>query len=226
MDLEKISEGFNEVAEMYDSQRKYFIPCFDDYYGFSMDFIKKLRNSFKSVLDLGAGTGLLTKYLYDMYPEADFTLADISEQMLDAARMRFKGLNNFEFIVTDYSKELPMKQFELIASALSIHHLEDSSKAALYSNIYDNLAEGGCFINLDQFNAESSLMNKKYNDYWYDFINKSPITEIEKESWLKRRELDRENTIDQTKILLKQAGFGVVECIYSYMKFGVVLAVK
>ena len=44
--------------------------------------------------------------------------------------------------------------------------------------------------------------------------------------WLQRRELDRENTIQETLELLKQSGFKQAECIYSYMKFGVILAIK
>ena len=32
MDLEKLKEQFNHIAEKYDSHRKCFIPCFDDFY--------------------------------------------------------------------------------------------------------------------------------------------------------------------------------------------------
>lgn len=91
MEIEKILERFNQVAEKYDEQRKLFIPCFDDYYGTSITFLSKIRNDFRDILDLGAGTGLLTKYLYEKYPNANYTLVDISDQMLEIARQRFKG---------------------------------------------------------------------------------------------------------------------------------------
>jgi len=151
MDIEKVSERFNQVSEKYDIQRRYFIPCFDDYYETSISFLSKVRNNFYSILDLGAGTGLLTKYLFDKFPTAHYTLVDVSDQMLEIAKQRFMELSNFTYIVSDYSKQLPSKKFDLISSGLSIHHLEDENKLVLYSNIFRNLNDDGCFINLDQF---------------------------------------------------------------------------
>lgn len=226
MEIEKIKDRFNLVAQKYDEQRRFFIPCFDDYYQTSILFLSKIRPDFKTILDLGAGTGLLTKYLYEKFPNAKYTLVDASEQMIDIARQRFKNMDNFSFVISDYSKELPSNQYDLITSALSIHHLENDSKSVLYSNIYNNLPDNGCFINLDQFNASSDLLNNYYNQYWYDYIGQSAIIEKERDLWLQRRELDRENTIEESVILLKQLGFKHVECIYSYMKFGVILAIK
>jgi len=226
METEQIAEKFNQAAEKYDEQRKSFIPCFDDYYGLSVSFLKKIRNNISNILDLGAGTGLLSKYLYDKYPNANYTLIDISEQMLEIARQRFSGLHNFRYLILDYSKELPQNKFDLIASALSIHHLENNDKLLLYSDIYNNLEDGGYLLNLDQFNASSDEMNSKYNDYWCEYINTCKIVSNDGESWLKRRELDKENTIDETKYLLNKAGFKNMECIYNYLKFGVILAEK
>jgi ubiquinone/menaquinone biosynthesis C-methylase UbiE len=226
MDIEKIKDRFDVVAKKYDEQRRFFIPCFDDYYQTSISFLSKLRPDFNSILDLGAGTGLLTKFLYEKFPNAKYTLVDASEQMIDIAKQRFKNLDNFSFVINDYSKELPSDQFDLVTSALSIHHLEDDAKAVLYSNISKKLPNNGCFINLDQFNAESDLLNEYYNQYWYDYIGRSFNSEKERDLLLQRRELDRENTISETIVLLKQIGFKHVECIYSYMKFGVIIAIK
>ncbi|KMQ50381.1 type 12 methyltransferase [Chitinispirillum alkaliphilum] len=146
--------------------------------------------------------------------------------MLEVARQRFQGLTNFNFSISDYSKELPSSKFDLIASALSIHHIDDTNKVNLYSGIFDKLNANGCLINLDQFNASSEIMNQYYDESWYEFIDNSKITGAELDSWLKRRELDKENSIDDTKDLLLKIGFKSVECIYSYMKFGVILALK
>ena len=67
-------------------------------------------------------------------------------------------------------------------------------------------------------------MNERYNDYWYQYASET-IAE-NKEQWNKSRELDKENTIDETKHLLSKVGFRNVECIYNYLKFGVVFAEK
>jgi ubiquinone/menaquinone biosynthesis C-methylase UbiE len=226
MEINKIKERFDLIAAEYDEQRRHFIPCFDDYYEIGIDFLSSFRADFKSILDLGAGTGLLTKYLYEKYPQAHYTLVDVAEQMLEVARQRFERLDNFEYLVEDYTLQLPEGNFDLIASGLSIHHLEHATKDELYLRIFERLPQNGCLLNLDQFNVSSELLNKQYNEYWHKQICLNPVLNQEKETWLKRRELDRENTIAETIDLLRSIGFQHVECIYSYMKFGVVLAIK
>ena len=226
MDINKIANRFDLVSKQYDEQRRFFIPCFDDYYQTSISFLSTIKNDFNSVLDLGAGTGLLTKYLFEKFPNAQYTLVDVSDQMLNVARERFSDIPNFNFVVSDYSKALPSNNFDLITSGLSIHHLEHDAKKALYSTIYNKLPDNGFFINLDQFNASSDVMNDSYNKWWYNFIEQSGIKKEECDLWLQRRELDRETTISESVSTLKSIGFKHVECIYSYMKFGVILAIK
>jgi tRNA (cmo5U34)-methyltransferase len=86
MDVDKITDRFNLIAKKYDEQRRSFIPCFDDFYQTGISLISKIKSDFNAILDLGAGTGLLTKYLYEKFPDANYTLVDVSEQMLEIAR--------------------------------------------------------------------------------------------------------------------------------------------
>ena len=218
-------EQFNLVARKYDSQRRCFMPCFDDYYKTSISLLKCYKNDFKKIVDLGAGTGLLTKEIYELYPNAHYVLIDIAKDMLKIAEERFNGLNNFEFLESDYIENIPVENCDLIGSALSIHHLENNEKEALYKIIYKKLDKGGCFINLDQFNAETETINNLYNKWWYNHINHN-VTPEEKASWLERRKLDKENTIPETLALLKNSGFKTAECIYCFMKFAVIIAIK
>jgi tRNA (cmo5U34)-methyltransferase len=226
MELEKIADRFDSVAKNYDEQRRFFIPCFDDFYGTSTNFLSQIVENPKSVLDLGAGTGLLTKYLYEKYPNANYMLVDIADQMLEIARKRFSGLTNFKFLISNYSEHLPEGNFDLISSALSIHHLTDKQKLELYTMIYEKLPENGCFLNLDQFNDTSELMNRHYVKWWHNFIDGHIKDEAERKLYLKRRELDKEDTVEASIQKLLNIGFKHVECIYSFMKFGVVIALK
>lgn len=226
MQTEEIKARFDAIAKVYDENRKKFIPCFDDYYLTTVRFLSSSISSPKTILDLGAGTGLLSKFLYDEFPNAKFSLADISEKMLEVARKRFEGLPNFEFFSLDYTRNLPNRKFDLIASALSIHHLEDGDKRTLYQNIFDHLEPNGTLVNIDQFNADTAEMNALYESYWVKSIRESGLSELEFERWQERKALDRENTVDETKALLLDVGFRVVECTYKFMKFAVVMARK
>lgn len=224
MEAKKVKEQFDLVAKQYDSQRRGFIPCFDDYYVRSVSLLKQYNKSFEKVVDLGAGTGLLTKEIYSLYPKAQYVLVDLSEDMLDVAKKRFKGLNNFKYVKANYIDSIP--DGDLICSGLSIHHLEDDEKKHLYDNVYKALPSGGCFINLDQFNSSSTLINEMYTGWWLDYINNSEITEEERDAWLERKKIDRENSVEDTVAMLRNSGFNDVQCIYSFMKFAVVMAIK
>jgi ubiquinone/menaquinone biosynthesis C-methylase UbiE len=226
MDIEKIKEQFNTIANEYDDKRRYIIPCFDDFYKRSVSLLKFYKNDVKSVVDLGAGTGLLTKEIYEMYNNAHFTLIDVAVDMLNIAKQRFRGLNNFEFIEHNYIENIPIKNCELMCSALSIHHLESDEKAKLYKNIYDILDKNGCFINLDIFIAGSKRIDNLYNDWWFNFIDQNIKNVEEKNRMVESRKLDKENTIQETLELLKMCGFNDIECIYNFMKFGVIMAIK
>ena len=158
-----IKEQFNFVAQEYDANRKKFIPCFDDYYENTTKFIVSNIEKPKRVLDLGAGTGLLSYFWYQQCSSAEYVLVDIADEMLNVARKRFDGIDSISYEVLDYLKELPSGDFDVIASALSIHHLENEDKQRLFSQIYDKLPSGGLFVNYDQFCAGQDEMNEWFN---------------------------------------------------------------
>lgn len=226
MNNKQIESRFNDAAAKYDEQRKLFIPCYDDYYGAVQLFLKYNKIKAKSILDLGAGTGLLTKFVMEILPHSSYTLIDLSEKMLEIAKSRFSNSHNFNYEIRDYISNYPSGKFDLIISALSIHHMEENVKQDLYSKIYNSLNDNGYLINLDQFNADSEEVNNFYTEYWYDYIQKSGINEVDMKSWLQRRELDKENSISKSIQMIKNVGFNNVECIYQYMKFGVLVGHK
>ena len=223
MDIEK---QFNLIAEEYDSGRKQFIPCFDDFYQTTTKFITSNIKEPQRIVDLGAGTGLLTYYWYQQYPTAEYVLVDIADEMLNVARKRFHQLGNITYCVENYINKFPDNFFDTVISALSIHHLEDEEKMTLFERIYDRLPSGGLFVNYDQFCAGQSELDHWYNTYWESQLSNSELTEKDIALWRERRKLDRECSVEKEVEMLRQCNFSIVKCIYSYHKFSVIVAVK
>ncbi len=220
-----VQEQFNIVAKEYDENRRKFIPCFDDYYFATTDFVaKSLGCAPKRIFDLGAGTGLLSAAWFKHFPEADYTLVDIAEEMLNVAKKRFDGLGNVNYEIQDYSKDFLSGKTDLVISALSIHHLEDTDKQWLFKRIFENLNDGGVFVNYDQFCAENAEINAKIESYWTKEIKSSGLSQKEYERWQERKKLDRECSVSKEIQWLKDAGFPAVECVYLNRKFGVIMA--
>lgn len=221
-----IEEQFNLIAKEYDANRRKFIPCFDDFYKSTTEFISYNINSPCKILDLGAGTGILTYYWYKTFPNSKYILVDIAEDMLEIAKKRFLNIENISYIVLDYSQKLPELKFDAIISALSIHHLENTYKENLFLNIYDNLNNGGIFVNYDQFLAGSKLMNNWFDKYWENQIINSGLTENDLKLWKERKKLDRECSAEDEIKMLNNCGFKEVKCVYSYQKFSVITCIK
>lgn len=221
-----IEKQFNQIAREYDANRRKFIPCFDGYYEHTTRFIAANIAEPRRVLDLGAGTGLLTSYWYQQYPDADYVLVDVAEEMLEVARMRFAGVSGISYRTADYSKGLPEGEFGMIVSALSIHHLERADKQELFARIYAKLPDGGVFVNYDQFCAGQERMNRWYDSYWEAQLTSSGLTEHDIETWRERRKLDRECSVPEEIALLSAHPFETVQCVYSCQKFAVIAAVK
>ncbi len=221
-----IREQFNFVAKEYDANRKKFIPCFDDYYESTTKFIISNIDKPKRVLDLGAGTGLLSYFWYQECPSAEYVLVDIADEMLNIARKRFNGIDSISYQVLDYSKGLPSGDFDVIASALSIHHLENEDKQKLFTQIYDKLQNGAIFVNYDQFCAGQDEMNEWFNSYWESRLATSGLNERDIELLRARQKLDRECSVAEEIEMLRKSGFKTVECVYSYQKFSVIVAIK
>ena len=222
----QIEDQFNKIAEEYEVNRRKFIPCFDDLYLNTTSFIAAAIEPPKSITDLGAGTGLLSYFWYQHFPDAGYTLVDIADDMLSVARRRFQGADNVSYIVSDYSKALPDTASDAVISALSIHHLTDAEKQALFTRIYDTLPAGGIFVNYDQFCAGSDILSKWYDDHWHSQLKNSGLSEKDLALWKERSRLDKECSVEKECGMLRSSGFSAVECVYSYQKFSVVLAVK
>ncbi|MBU5317287.1 class I SAM-dependent methyltransferase [Clostridium bornimense] len=221
-----IDEQFNLIAKEYDVNRKRFIPCFDDFYEETTHFVTSNITEPKRILDLGAGTGLLSTFWYKYFPKSEYVLIDIAEEMLDVARKRFAGLKNVSYQILDYSQRLPKGEFDVITSALSIHHLEHRDKKELFSRIYDKLPKGGLFINYDQFCAGSMEMNIWFDSFWENQLRESGLSKVDLERWQERRKLDRECSVEDEIGMLQKSNFREVKCIYSNQKFSVIVAIK
>gem|GEM_PF-2661403 len=124
---------FDITAPTYDADRAKLIPCFDAFYRRTTDLIP---GGAKRVLDLGAGTGLLSAFVRTWYPEAHIHLMDVSEPMLDRARTRLAADTNVSFEVADYATvALPQNQDAIVSASLHPPPRPRRQEGALRQNL-------------------------------------------------------------------------------------------
>lgn len=212
--MEDVRKAFDAIASEYDGQRKGIIPEFEDFY-LAAAGAAEWEGENPAILDLGSGTGLLSALLLGKFPASTLTLLDISPNMLAIARQRFSVYDQVIYRAGDYRYEGLECPYDLICSALSIHHLDHGEKRGLYARIYSALSPGGVFVNADQFAGETTEQHQRYMNYWDDYVRNGPLPE---EEW--KTALERRDTLDKTEKLsvqldwLRKIGFSDVDVRY------------
>ncbi|EFC84805.1 trans-aconitate 2-methyltransferase [Parafrankia sp. EUN1f] len=95
------------------------------------------------LLDLGAGTGETTRRVLAHHPDAEAVALDESPAMLQHAAA---GLPNVHLRVGRLQDPLPAGPFDLVVSALAVHHLDGPAKADLFTRIAEVLRPGGTLV--------------------------------------------------------------------------------
>jgi L-threonylcarbamoyladenylate synthase len=99
----------------------------------------------RRILELGTGTGETARRLLDRHPDALLVGIDENEQMLAVARDALPA-SRVSLLAGRIEDELPEGPFDLVATALCVHHLEGAAKAYLFARVRDVLAPGGLFV--------------------------------------------------------------------------------
>lgn len=100
------------------------------------------------ILELGTGTGETSRRVLDAHPGARLEGIDASEQMLAAARAALAG-RDVALRAGRLEDPLPSGPFDLVVSALAVHHLDGPGKADLFARVATVLAPGGRLVVAD-----------------------------------------------------------------------------
>jgi putative AdoMet-dependent methyltransferase len=113
-------------------------------YDHVLDTIARLVLAEKSgkILDLGAGSGMLSSRFYDAGWEV--TAVDFSEEMLKQARERMPEAS---FLIADFAKALPKdlegQKFDFIVMTYAFHHIDAEKQAHFLRSLLPFLTENG-----------------------------------------------------------------------------------
>ncbi len=215
----KVRELFDQCAAMYDEDRRKLVPFFDEFYGSAIQAIPFSYTKNIRVLDLGAGTGLFAAMIAQAYPTALLHLSDISEAMLEQAQERFVDNPRVTYSTQEHLQLSATAEYDLIVSALSIHHLEHSDKQALFPKIFNALSSGGVFINADQALAPNPPSEDAYEKQWVEDVMANGISQESLEAAQQRMREDKNALLMDQLRWLSNSGFCNVDCWYRRFRF-------
>ncbi|MCT2279257.1 class I SAM-dependent methyltransferase [Micromonospora chalcea] len=223
-----VTDAFDAVAGSYDQARRRLVPCFDSFYGAAVEVAAPpLRAALAAgrtpeVLDLGAGTGLLSLLLTAAVPGVRLTLVDGAPGMLAVAagHLEERGVAH-RTVHADLADPLPAGRYDAVVSALAIHHLDDEGKRALYKRAADALAPGGVFVNAEQVAGPTPALDRRYDEVWTARITELGSDAEEIAGARARMRHDRPATVADQCRWLTEAGLVDVDCFFKEWRFAV-----
>jgi SAM-dependent methyltransferase len=168
----------------------------------------------KRVLDLGSGGGRLLSLVQLAHPEAEFVAVDFSPTMLESLRVRFAADPRIRITTHDLDHPLtPLDAFDAVVSSFAIHHLSHERKRSLYAEIFDLLAPGGVFCNLEHVASPTEILHRRF------LAALSVRPEDEDPS---NQLLDLETQLNW----LRTIGFADVDCHWKWLELALLAGVK
>jgi tRNA (cmo5U34)-methyltransferase len=133
-----------------------------------------------AILELGVGTGATSALLLAAHPSARLVGLDASAPMLDAARASLPA-GRVELVLGRLEGPLPKGPFDLVVTALAVHHLDAAGKRDLFARIATGLAPGGRFVLADVVVPRDPADARVEIEAGYDL----PSTVEEQVAWLR-----------------------------------------
>jgi tRNA (cmo5U34)-methyltransferase len=215
--------AFNAHAVDYDAARRRLVPPFDALYSGAVDALGLAGSPVEKILDLGAGTGLLSSRIREARPEAQLTLLDGARSMLDEARQRL-GSANAIYLEADLNEPLPAGPWDAIVSALAIHHLAHQDKQRLFGRIHEQLRPGGVFVNAEHVSAPTPLLTAAYHRWHESTARAAGSSSQEWTAALERMSHDVCATVEHQLAWLTDSGFRDVDCVLKDHHFALIVA--
>jgi tRNA (cmo5U34)-methyltransferase len=220
-----------EPAASYGENMARWIPDFEYAHQLLLESLAIHLPGVATGVELGAGTGRVSRLLLDAFPRLSLTLVDLSPNMLAAAAQRLAPYGDRCHVVVhdifDARLAFPPSSLDCVVSVFAICHARGSDVyAQLYQRIHSWLKPGGCFVCYDHVLGDSKPLTALNALGWHRLLRASQTAEQAKEGIIGTYQEDSPLSLRQHLALLETARFSVADVLYKRDIFAIYLGVK
>jgi tRNA (cmo5U34)-methyltransferase len=160
------SEAFRAVAEIAVPARRAQVEMLTG-------LIPAERDEPFTVVELGAGEGLLARAVLRAFPRCRYLALDRSERMRAVLRKTLRtykartAVREFELADRAWRKDLP-RPLRCVLASLVVHHLSDAEKRRLFVEMARRLDRGGAFLLADLVRPAAARIRRLFAAQWAD----------------------------------------------------------
>ncbi len=226
MSKEEIRERFDkETASVYSQRDPAWLPEFQFAFGLVPALVKRYTAPGARVLDIGAGTGNLSRTVLQAVEGINVTLMDFSQNMLAEVPNVLRDFSGrFDVVCADFMEaDLGRKTYRAVVSSFAIHHCRgQKSYQSLYRRIARALERPGVFVCADVVAGDSGLLSEQNEAGWMDFLRAQGFGEPEARKILSNYHVeDSPISLRAHMSLLIKAGFTTADVLWKKHNFGV-----
>ena len=225
------------LVESYLQRVRAGVPLAEAQIDVMMRVIERRGAPVENFLDIGCGDGILAATILSEYPEARGVLVDFSTPMIQAALRNLKAYSHvLHFTTVDYSEPAwfdtvsARGPFEVIVSGYSIHHQADAKKQQIYMDVFDLLAPGGVFVNVEHVSSPTPWVEAIHDEMFIDSLwagqvgsdNARSRKQVAEEYHSREdKAANRLTSVDHQCRWLRQIGFQDVDCYFKAFELAV-----
>jgi tRNA (cmo5U34)-methyltransferase len=230
MSREEIRDRFDkETASVYSRKDPEWLPEFR----WALDAMAELVRPFVGkngrLLDVGAGTGNLSRAMLQAIEGIHATLMDFSRNMLGevpATLSEFKG--RYETVHADFMEAaLGSGKYCAVVSSFAIHHCRgDLEYLDLYGRISECLVRPGIFACLDVVAGDDHALCRQNEEGWAGFLRARGFSERDVQKILSNYHIeDSPISVGSHMRILREAGFRVTDVAWKKYNFAIYLGI-
>ena len=221
--MDKIKKHFEQEAHEFDEIIIKLIPYYPQMLEALVTSIPFKQNETIKVVDLGCGTGTISKMVKEKYPSSCIHCIDIAKNMIEIAKHKLSNYSDITYENADLSKYSFTDSYDVILSSLTLHHLAtDKDKIDFYTEVYRALNPGGVFYNADNIIGSNETIQGNNMVHWKYFMRKAVSEEEIGQKWIpKHKDEDRPTKLIDQLNWLKDIGFVDIDVVWKYYNFAV-----
>ncbi len=141
---------YTKMARKPLTQQSVKILNTNDHSHLDIEFIKKLADSNKTLIDLGAGTGLIANFITKEFKHITAVeyFEEFSKFIINDSKLSLIHANLLEFE--------PTEKFDIAIMFGVAHYFNETESFLLYKKVYELLETKGIFILKQQFGVEKT----------------------------------------------------------------------
>ncbi len=219
MDTERVRDHFRVQVSGYPDLMRRLIPFYDEQREIMLRLIPFDRAAPIRVLDLGCGPGVMVAEILSRYPNAHLTAFDLTEEMLQACRMRIGINERVVYRLGDFRSDALGQEYDLIMASLSLHHLQLPERPTFLRRVHQILKPGGIIIAAEVIVDEDIDVREQQYELWRRFIAGNGEDAA---YWFARHlEKDHPAPIHALIKMLGDAGFSQGGCHWRFLNFAI-----